>query len=419
MPYEHPDPVDGPVGRGLWARADRVMPGGGIYLSRSADMAGRGVQPGFIVAAEGCRVTDADGRTYVDLMGANGPNVLGYRHPEVEQAVDETRARITTASLFPDLLVEVIETLVEATPPMSWGVVAKNGSEVVSLGARVARQATGRRAVIAFEQAYHGNDPELALSPPPGPLVELTDDIHRLPWNGAQELLDHAADHGDRIAAMVCNPLHQSPRTTTVEASADFVAAIAEVRERHGCLVVFDDVRHGMRLHPAASFVPMDLRPDVVALGKAIGNGHSVSALLGTEDVRRAARKIMFTSTYMFEAPPMAAAIATRTIYDRDDAFTHMEAMGRRLWAGIADAAAGAGVAIELSGPPTMPTLLFTDGDGVAQARTFARAAAEQGAILPPFLNWNLSLAHAETDIDAVVGAATAGLTAVADEHLG
>ena len=219
MPYQDPDPIDGPAGRARWDRADRVLPGGGIYLTRSADMAGRGVQPGFIASADGCRVTDVDGRTYVDLMGANGPNVLGYRHPEVEAAVDEVRGRLTTASMFPDLLVDVVERLVATVPSMGWGVVAKNGSEAVSLGARVARQMTGRRVVVAFEQAYHGNDPELALGPPAGPLTQITEDVHRLPWNGAQELLDHAEAHGDAIAAVVCNPLHQSPRTRTVAAS--------------------------------------------------------------------------------------------------------------------------------------------------------------------------------------------------------
>ncbi|MEM7287442.1 MAG: aminotransferase class III-fold pyridoxal phosphate-dependent enzyme [Actinomycetota bacterium] len=413
MPFQHPDPIDGPVGRSLWERADRVMVGGGIYLSRSADMAGRGVQPGFIVSAEGCRVTDADGRTYVDLMGANGPNVLGYRHPEVEAAVDRTRSRITTASLFPDLLVEVIEGLVETVPAMAWGVVAKNGSEVVSLGARVARQHTGRRAVVAFEQAYHGNDPELALGAPAGPLAELTDDVHRLPWNDPQRLVDHAAAHADRIAAIVCNPLHQSPRTPTLAPSSEFVSAIAQVREESGILVVFDDVRHGMRLHPEGSHVPLGLEPDLIALGKAIGNGHSISGLLGTDEVRRAARKIMFTSTYMFEAPPMAAAITTRAVYERDDAHGHMERMGRRLCEGLAQRAAAAGVGIELSGPSTMPTLLFRDDADGGRARSFAREAAEHGAIMPPFLNWNLSSAHEPADIDAVLAAATAGFEAV------
>ena len=231
--------ADGKQGQALWARADQVLPGGGIYYSRSADMAGRGVLPGFIASAEGCRVTDADGKTYIDYMGANGPNILGYRHPEVEEAVRRQMETLTSASLFPPSLVEVVEQLVTRFDGMAWGLVSKNGSEVVSLGARVARQHTQRRRLITFERAYHGNDPELATVPPKGPLTEGTGNVLRLPWNDSQALTDCMRAHGADIAAIILNPLDQNPRMNTVSAAPDFVAAIEEVRAsrysaRHG-----------------------------------------------------------------------------------------------------------------------------------------------------------------------------------------
>lgn len=256
MAHSIENPVDGDRGQALWDRADKVLPGGGIYLSRSADFAGRGVLPGFIAAAEGCRVTDADGRQYIDFLGANGPNILGYRHPEVEAAVRRQADILTSASLFPPTLVEVVERLLAKFASFSWGLVSKNGSEVVSLGARVARQHTGRRGLITFDRAYHGSEPELATSPQPGPLTELTSDVTRVAWNDAQALLDLAKAHGDSFAAILLNPLDQNPRLQTKAASADFVAAIEQVRARYGVLVVFDDVRHGFRLHPEGSHQP-------------------------------------------------------------------------------------------------------------------------------------------------------------------
>ncbi len=412
MRFKIEDPIDGPEGTDLWERADRVMPGGGIYLSRSADMAGRGVLPGFIASADGCRVTDADGRNYIDYLAANGPNLLGYRHPEVEAAADAQRATLTTASLFPPSLVEVVERLVDRFPPMTWGVVAKNGSEILSLAVRVARQHTQRDRIVAFESAYHGNDPELATAPQPGPLTTTTDRVDRLEWNDPQALLDHALRVGNDIAAIVLNPLDQNPGRVTVEPTAEFIAAIAAVRERHGVLVVLDDVRHGFRLHSDGSHHLVGIEPDLAALGKALGNGHSISALLGTDDVRRAARKIFFTSTYMFEAPPMHAAMATLAIYDRDQVFAHLTAMGQRLKAGIVEAAAKAGHTVSYTGPPTMPTLLF-DGDANFEiGRRFSREAAGRGAILHPLLNWNLSAAHTEADIDETIEIATEALAA-------
>lgn len=403
MSFFDRDPIDGPIGTDLWHRADRVLPGGGIYLSRSADMAGRGVLPGFIASAEGCRVTDADGRTYIDFLAANGPNLLGYRHPEVEAAADAQRATMTTASLFPPSLVELVEQLVDRFAPMGWGVVAKNGSEVVALAVRVARQHTMRGRVIAFDRAYHGSDPELANGTRPGPLADTTERVDRVAWNDAEALLHCAEQVGDQLAAVVVNPIDQNPGMATSEATPDFVNAIRTVREDHGAVVVVDDVRHGFRLHPAGSHRRMGIDPDLIVIGKALGNGHSVSALLGGDELRRAARKIFFTSTYFFEAPAMHAAMATLEIYHRDDVFDHLTAMGERLKAGVTEAASAAGLAISYSGPPTMPTLLFENDADLRLGRRFSRQAAELGAILHPNLNWNLTAAHSAADIDHTV----------------
>lgn len=412
MAYREADPIDGPIGTDLWRRADAVLPGGGVYLTRSADMSGRGVLPGFIAANNGCRVTDVDGREYIDFLGANGPNILGYRHPEVEAAADEMRSRITTATLFPPSLVEVVERLLETWLAMGWGLVAKSGSEVATLGGRVARQHTQRSVLVAFADSYHGNDPELANGPPSGPLTKLTTDVVRIGWNEPQALLDYFATHGDDIAGIILNPLDQRPLITTTAPTADFIAAIEQVRERWGTLVVLDDVRHGFRLHPSGSHKGLGIEPDLIALGKALGNGHSISALLGTERVRAAARKIMFTSTYMFEAPPMAAAIATLDIYERDNVHDHITAVGERLCEGIVRAGTQAGHDITMSGPSTMPTLLFADDPKSLRVRAFSRAAAEEGVILHPFLNWNLSAAHSPDDVDSAIAVAATAFAA-------
>ena len=409
-------PLDGPKGRDLWARADAVLPGGGVYFTRSADMAGRGVLPGFIAAAQGCTVTDADGRSYVDWLCANGPNLLGYRHPEVEAAVADELTRASTASLFPPALVEVVERLVARFPPMAWGVVAKNGSEVVALAARVARQHTQRRRLLTFEGAYHGNDPELANSPRPGVLTDATEQVHRLPWNDPEALRAYAKAHGDSTAALIVNPLDQSPRIVTTMASPEFVAEMHALREKFGVQIVLDSVRHGFRLHPDGCQHAIGLEPDLVAFGKALGNGHAISAVLGGEGLRKAARRILFTSTYMFESPPMRAAIEVLRLYDETQAFAHMERTGEALCAGLRTQAREAGVPVVLSGPPTMPSLLFEGDEDLSLGRAFCREMAETGVIWHPLLNHFVSAAHDEAAVAATLAAAERALARVAQE---
>lgn len=399
--------IDGPKARLLWDRADRVLPGGHIYLSRSAEMVGqRGVLPGFISSARGCRVTDVDGRTYIDFMGANGPNLLGYLHPEVEAAAQAQARKATSASLFPPAMIDIVEALVERYADMGWGMVAKTGSETLSLAARFARQETQRPHLIAFTGAYHGSDAELALRPPPGSLSDLTTGVYRIAWNDAEALRELAALQGHDIAAMLLNPLDQKSRAPTLSASEEFVSAINDVQEQYGIRLIFDDVRHGFRLHPQGSQQLLGVRPDIICLGKALGNGYSISAIVGREDLRNAASQIMFTSTYVFEAPPMCAALATLEIYDRDGVFAHINRIGQRLKDGILKAAEETGHRISMSGPVTMPTLLFEDDPDQARLFIFARHASYLGAIFHPAVNWNLSLAHQDADIDEAISIA-------------
>jgi len=395
--------VDGPVGRALWERADQVLPGGGIYMTRSADFAGRGVVPGFIESADGCHVTDVDGRRYIDFVCANGPNLLGYLHPEVEAAARDQAHRCTSATLFPPSLVEVVEALLERRKGFAWGVVAKNGSDVVTLAARVARQATGARKLITFEQAYHGSDAELSPLAPAGVPPDRHDDVVRVAWNDADRLASLVGEIGSEIAAILVNPLDQNPLQPTQRAHPEFISAIRQVREQTGCRLIIDDVRHGFRLHPQGSEVEMGLAPDLICLGKALGNGYSISAVLGVEEVRPAAREIMFTATAMFETPPMAAAMATLEIYDRDNVFATINRAGERLRDGFHRAAKTTGHEIVYSGPATMPTFLFADDPRHRRLFAFAEKSAHLGAIFHPTVNWFISAAHTDAAIDEAI----------------
>ncbi|MGI9432630.1 MAG: aminotransferase class III-fold pyridoxal phosphate-dependent enzyme, partial [Myxococcota bacterium] len=381
------EPSDGPRGEALWQRADQVLPGGGIYLTRSARFAGPGVLPGFFESAEGCRITDVDGRTYLDFLCSNGPILLGYGHPEVEAAARAQADRVESVSFYTPALVELAEALVARNPAMAWAIPVKNGSDAVGLAARVARAATDRSTLILFERAYHGFAPELSLGPAGIPAAHQTH-TRRVTWNDVDGLAECVREAGDDLAGVVLNPLDQNPGRDTRPPTAEFLAAIRKTQTETGALLILDDVRHGFRLHPGGSQEHLGVEPDLLCLGKALGNGHAVSALLGTEALRAGARSIPFTATFMFTAVAQRAALATLEVYDRDGVFDLLESAGTRLCAGLEGAAADAGHSVRLSGPPTMPSLRFLGDDGLRRGQHFSREAAQRGALFHPLLNW-------------------------------
>ncbi|MBL4836899.1 MAG: aminotransferase class III-fold pyridoxal phosphate-dependent enzyme [Kordiimonadaceae bacterium] len=403
--------ADGPKGQGLWKRAEQVLPGGGVYLTRSADFAGRGVVPGFIEEADGCRLVDVDGRKYIDFLGANGPNLLGYCHPEIEEAVRRQAAKGVSVSFFSPSMIETVEGLLDYFSGFDWGLLSKTGSETLTFATRVAKQHTQRDHLVAFDSAYHGSAPELAILPPSGPLTRAGENVHRIAWNDAEALEALGRRVGDKIAGVLLNPLDQNPRQITQDISDDFRNAISAFCDRYGSLLILDDVRHGFRLHPEGSHKYVGLEPDILCLGKALGNGYALSAVLAKEEFRSAAQSILYTSTHHFETSPMRAALKTLEIYQRDNVFEHISRAGEQLRAGFVTAAEKSGHAISYSGPVTMPTFLFQNDPKCKKLRLFSRKAAEKGAIFHPSLNWNLSLAHTTQDIDEAVKIAAAAMS--------
>ena len=292
----------------------------------------------------------------------------------------------------------------------------KNGSDAVGLGARVARAATGRETLVLFERAYHGFDPEFACCPRVCPGRRSRS---RCGFRGTTPTRSSArrARTATTLAGIVLNPLDQNPGMDTEAPSADFLAALEAARARTGALLLLDGrCAPGFRLDPKGSHAALGVTPDLLCLGKALGNGHPVAALLGTEALRDGARRILFTATFFFTATSLRAAEAVLEIYDRDAVFARLVQAGERLRAGMVAGAERAGHAIRYSGPPTMPSLRFEDDPGQERGRRFSREAALRGALFHPTLNWFLSAAHDDAAIDEAVAIAAAAFEATPRE---
>ncbi len=402
----------------LYRRALEVIPGG-VYGHQNPELLTRGSHPLFISRAEGCRLEDPDGNSYIDLLCSYGPMVVGYRNPRVEQAAAAQLARCDSGNLPAPNMVELAERLVAMTPGADWAMFAKNGSDVTTWSLALAREATGRDLAVTVRDTYHGvhgwcNKQERGF------LDSERSATASFAWNDLDELDSLFAAHPDRIAAVMVTPFRHEAGQPSVMPAQGFLQGIRELCTRHGAVLVVDDVRAGFRLHMGGSTQLCKVAPDVLLYSKAMANGYPLAAMLGNKALERAASRVFVTGTFWTQAAPIAAGLATLDELEATGAVAHMERVGRRLVEGLAGQAAEAGLTVTVSGPPALPFMTFDDDrrgfapGSFVRSRSFAGACAEGGVFLHPLHNWFLSTAHTEADIDEILSVTRTAFETVA-----
>jgi len=398
--------------RALLERAERVVPGG-IYGHQNPQFLTRGEYPAFLAEGRGCRVRDVDGNEYIDFICAYGPIVLGYRHPKVEEAADRQRKHADTMNLPGERFVELAERLVALTPGADWALFAKNGSDVCTWALAIARAATHRDVVAMVDGAYHGihgwcNHLETGF--PPSDRAG----VRTFTWGDLASLERIFTEERNRIAAVIVTPFRHEAFHDSVMPPPGFLHGVREICDREGAMLVADDVRAGFRLHVGGSTQLWGVTPDLLCYSKAIANGYPLSALLGADALRDAARSVFVTGTFFTQSVPFAASLATLDEIVASGAIERMEAMGKRFCDGLVERAGKCGFDVTISGPPAMPFMTFVSDEGsFDRNRAFAGACARRGVFLHPVHNWFLSAAHREADIDEALEVAAAAFAEV------
>ena len=397
--------------RALRERAARVIPGG-LWGHLDAARLPEGY-PQYFARAEGCRLTDVDGREFVDLMCSWGPIVLGHHHPAVEAAAREQAARGDCMNGPAPVLVELAELLVAMVPHADWCLFGKNGTDATTACVTIARAETGRRKVLVARGAYHGAIPWCSPSVA-GVTTEDRAHLLHFDYNDVASLEAAAEQAGPDLAAILVSAFRHDFGQRQALATPAFARAARALCDEAGAALILDDVRAGFRLHLGGSWETLGVRPDLAAWSKAIANGHPLAAVTGAERFREAATQVFTTGSFWCGAVPMAAALATLTELRRVDGPAHMAAMGQRLRDGLAERALHHGLHIDQSGPVQMPTLLFVDDPEHRRGEAFCAQALRHGAYMHPRHNMFLSCAHEASDIDLVLEAAEAGFRHVA-----
>jgi glutamate-1-semialdehyde 2,1-aminomutase len=403
--YRMPDFVNS-ADTALRARAARVIPGG-LWGHMNAANLPEGY-PQYFARAEGCRLTDVDGRSFVDLMCAWGPIILGHRHPLVEAATRQQAALGDCMNGPGPVLVELAETLVEMIPHADWCQFGKNGTDATTGCVTIARAGTGRRKVLVAKGAYHGAVPWCSPSVA-GVTAEDRAHLLHFVYNDIDSITAAVEQAGTDLAAIVVSAFRHDFGFAQEMPTPEFAAHLRAACDAAGAVLIVDDVRAGFRLDLGGSWETIGVRPDLSAFSKAIGNGYALSAVTGREWLRQAATEVFSTGSFWCGAVSMAAAVATLGELRRMDGPAYIRAMGERLRQGLIERAAFRGVAISQTGPVQMPTLLFDDDADWKKGFAFCAEALRHGAYLHPKHNMFLSCAHTTADIDAVIEAADAG----------
>jgi glutamate-1-semialdehyde 2,1-aminomutase len=396
--------------RELRDRAIAVIPGG-MYGHQNVNTLPLRF-PQYFARAEGCRLWDCDGNEYIDFMCGYGPNLLGYRHPRIEEAA-QLQAQLGDCMTGPaPIMVELAERMVELIEHSAWIIFCKNGTDATTLCTTIARAHTGRRKVLRATGTYHGAAPWCT----PRISGVLPDDrahVIEFEYNDISSVESAVKLAGDDLAAVLVSPIKHDARRDQELPRPEFASRLRKLCDERSALLILDEVRTGLRLHHGGSWEPLGIRPDLSAWGKAIANGYPMSAVAGNESLRESARSVWTTGSYWFSAVPMAAALATLEIAVAERVIEHTTMLGTRLREGIARQAQAHGVTVRQTGPVQMPLILFDEDPELAKGNLWTGEAVRRGVYLHPWHNMFLSAAHTEADIERTLEVTDEAFTAL------
>jgi glutamate-1-semialdehyde 2,1-aminomutase len=395
----------------LFDRACEVIPGG-IYGHAAPALVVPRASPYYAKRAQGCRYWDVDGNEFIDFLCGYGPIVLGYQHPEVEEAVDRQRRDGDCFNHPGPVMVDLAEKLVDMIDFADWVVFGKNGSDMTNWAIQVAREHTLRKKIFMIEGAYHGIG--TWCTPGTGGLLEEDrQHIHSFRWNDADSFDELLRRFGSDAAGVIITPYHHPLFRDSELPRNGFLQSIQRKCREHGIVLILDDIRAGFRLHLGGSHRYFGFEPDMSCYSKAMGNGYGISATVGRDALRKAASRVFLTGGFWNGAVAMTAALATIRILERDNVPQRLHDVGLSLCAGLREKAANHGLQIGVSGPPALPFMTFANESNLHRSQHFALETVSRGVFFHPHHNWFLCAAHGPSDIDQALDVANEAFASV------
>ncbi|USQ98256.1 aminotransferase class III-fold pyridoxal phosphate-dependent enzyme [Caulobacter sp. RL271] len=361
--------------------------------------------PQFFDRAEGAYLWDADGNRYVDFLCGYGPNLFGYRHAAIDHAYIDQLKRGDTMTGPGPAMVELAEALTAQVSHADWAMFCKNGTDATTMAMMIARNFTQKKTIVLAKGAYHGAAPWCT------PLkngVTPADRANQVfyEYNDVESLEAAVREAGSDLAAIFASPIKHDTFVDQELPDPEYARRARELCDEHGALLIVDDVRAGFRLARDSSWSLVGVKPDLSTWGKAIANGHPISALLGADIARFAAATIYATGSFWFSAAPMAASLATLKLIRETDYLERTIALGERLRTGLDEVAGRHGFGLRQTGPAQLPLIMIDDDPTGAKGYFWNNALLKRGVYFHPWHNMFMTTAMTDADIDHTVEAA-------------
>ena len=424
--------------RALFDKAQRFIPGGVNSPVRA--FASVGGQPPFVRRAEGAYLETEDGARVIDYVGPWGPALLGHAHPEVVEAVARAARDGLSFGAATAAEVEFAELLTSMIPSMRDGMVrlVNSGTEATMSALRVARGFTGRDKIVKMDGGYHGHADMLLVAAGSGAATlgipgsagvpkSIVSDTLLLPFNDPAALDEMVEAQGEEIAAIIVEPV--AGNMGCVPPEPEYLEHMREVTEKHGIVLVFDEVMTGFRVAKGGAQARYGVTPDLTCLGKIVGGGMPLAAYGGKREIMEQIAPVgaVYQAGTLSGNPlGVAAGLATLRIIERDPPYQLLEKASARLFDGLAQRASGAGLPFTGNRVGPMFTGFFREGrvtdyesakgSDLALFGRFHREMLERGIYLAPsqFEAAFVSTAHDDAIVDATLAAATEAFSAMA-----
>jgi glutamate-1-semialdehyde 2,1-aminomutase len=396
-----------------------------------------GGTPLIVDRAEGSRLTDVDGREYIDYVCSWGALILGHADPDVVAALSDQARRGTSYGMTSPLEIDLGERIARAIPSIERIRFVSSGTEAAMSAVRAARAFAKRDLILKFEGGYHGHADSFLVEAGSGlatfgisSSAGVPESLARLtlnaPYNDIPAVERLFNELPRKIGAVIVEPV--AANMGVVAPAPGFLDALRRITARDGAILIFDEVISGFRIALGGAQAAFNIHPDMTVLGKIIGGGLPVAAYGGRREIMELISPVgpVYQAGTLSGNPlAMRAGLATLPKLEVPGFYTALNARTERLAAGLRAALLESGVPANLNSAGSLLTLFFAEEpvrnySGAKKSDTsrfaaFFREMLARGIFLPPsqFEALFVSAAHTDDDIDRTLSAARASLQAI------